>query len=114
MARRRRKLRETAPSTLDLPIAEEGAITETTIYPTIAAAFEDAIGGKPWFPQYSPGTQRTLKYAFYTAVAEALRTIAFRMNSEQSDSVFTDFGREIEAYDAELKQSLKDIDAELH
>jgi hypothetical protein len=97
----------------DLPIAEEGAITETTVYPTIEAAFEDAIGGKPWFASYSPGTQRTLKYAFYTAAAEMLRTVAFRMNSEQSDAVFNDLGAEISAYDDELRAAAKAYDAAL-
>jgi hypothetical protein len=98
----------------DLPIADEGVITETTIYLTIAAAFEDAIGSKPWFSQYSPGTQRTLKYAFYTAAAETLRTIAFRMNAEQSDAVFKDFDAELLAYDLELQAAAKSADAELH
>lgn len=103
MARRGRKTNKERAAPLNLPVSDEAAITETTIYPTIAAIFEEAIAGKPWFPQYSPGTQRTLKYALYTGVAEALRTIAFRMNAEQSDKVFDDFGRELAAYDRELQ-----------
>jgi hypothetical protein len=92
-----------APSTVDVPIADEGLITETTIYTTIAAIFEESIAGKPWFPQYSPGTQQTLRYVLYTGIAEALRTIAFRMNTDQNDSVFNDFGAELLAYDRELQ-----------
>lgn len=118
MARRRKKPAQNAsPEALNLPVSDEAAITETTIYPTIEAAFVEAIASKPWFPQYSPGTQRTLKYAFYTAVAETLRTIAFRMNAEQSEAVFIDFDRELRAYDLELQHEAAEaerVGLELH
>jgi hypothetical protein len=115
-ARKRQKRPQGAsPEAVNLPIADEGAITETTIFPTIAAIFDEAIANKPWFPQYSPGTQQTLKYALYTGIAEALRTVAFRMNMDQNDSVFTDFGAELLAYDRELQALFRDNpDLQLH
>lgn len=129
MGEARRKRKKAKPGLLDkpdstpyvdvrldgnLPIAEEGAITETTVYPTIEAMFTEAIAKMPWYPQYSPGTQRTIKFAFYTAIAETLRTVAFRMNADQNDSVFDDFGRELTAYDAELLRAVRNADSELH
>jgi hypothetical protein len=106
-----------ASPSLDLPISDEAAITQTTIYPTIAAIFEEAIATKPWFSQYSPGTQQTLKYALYTGIAEALRTFAFRMNAEQSEKVFDDFSRELLTYDRELQALAREAERaglELH
>ena len=73
-----------------------------------------AIAGKPWYPQYTEGTQQTLKYAFYTAIAETLRTLAFRLNMDQNDQVFVEFGNEIEAYDQWLQAAVKDAGLELH
>jgi hypothetical protein len=111
---KRKKAAPAAAAPLDLPIADESAITETTVYPTIAAMFAECIALKPWYPQYSPGTQHTIKYAFYTAIAETLRTVSFRANSEQNFSVFDDFGRELRAYDLELQRAAEQADNELH
>jgi hypothetical protein len=101
----------------DIPVADEGAITQTTIYPTLEAAWQDIVVALPWFEKYSPETRRTLRYAFYTAASEVLRTAAFRMNSEQNDKVFSDFDAEIRAYDRELQafcERAEHADAELH
>jgi len=87
----------------EVPVSDEAAITETTIYPTIEAIYQEALASKPWFPQYTPGTQQTLRYALYTGIAEALRTISFRMNTDQNDSVFSEFGMELLAYHRELQ-----------
>ena len=79
--------------------------------------WEECIASKPWFSQYSAGTQRTLKFAFYGAISEALRTVAFRMNMDQSDAVFGDFDRELSAYDKELQREAAEAERaglELH
>jgi hypothetical protein len=114
MGKRKKTAPQAAAAPFDLPIADEGAITETTVYPTIEAMFTECIASKPWYQQHSPGTQRTIKYAFYTAIAEALRTVSFRANSEQNFSVFDDFGRELRAYDLELQRAAGQADTELH
>src|SRR5262249_34383088 len=80
MARQRRvgKSRKSASrevEKIDIPVSDEAAITQTTVYATLEGMFTDAIASKPWFASYAPGTQRTIKYAFYTAAAETLRTI---------------------------------------
>jgi hypothetical protein len=111
-AKRRRKKPEAPP--IDLPITDQGEITQTTVYPTIAAMFAECIESKPWYAQYSPGTQRTIRFAFYGAISEALRTVAFRMNTDQNESVFNDFDRELRAYDLELQRAAGQADAELH
>ena len=105
------------PAVTKVPISDKAEITQTTIYLTLAAMWEDMVVSAMWFKQYSAETQCTLRYAFYTAASEVLRTTAFRMNSEQNDKVFSDFDAEIRAYDLEL-QAFCDradrADAELH
>jgi hypothetical protein len=111
MARTRRKKPEAKP--LALPIAEEGAITETTVYPTIEAMWAE-FSALPWFEKYSPGTQRTIRFAFFNAIAETLRTVAFRINMDQDTRVFDEFGAELQAYDKELQRQMREFDSELH
>lgn len=92
-----------ARSVIDLPSpADEGSISQTTIYPTIDAMFAESIAKLPWFEQYSRETRRTIRFAFVTAVAETLRTVAFRLNSDQNWDVYDEFGKEITAYNKEL------------
>ena len=111
-AKRRRK--KAKASEIDLPISDKAEITTTTIYSTIDAMFAECIASKSWFEKYSPGTQRTIKFAFYGGISEALRTVIFRMNADQSDAVFADFDRELRTYDLELQRAIERADAELH
>jgi hypothetical protein len=106
--RRREKIKA-----IDLPIADEASITTTTIYPTIEAMWLECIQSWPWFWKYSIETQRTLKFAFYTGIAESLRTIAFRLNADQSETVFSDFDLELRAYDKELQRLAETYSAAL-
>src|SRR6266446_6196130 len=99
-AKRRRKKAEP----IKLPIAGEGEITSTTLYPTIDAAFTEEITTKPWFEKYSPETRRMMKFVFVTAVAEMMRTVVFRIHTEDSGAVFDDLNKEIQAYDAGLRR----------
>lgn len=87
---------------VELPVAEEGEITQTTIFPTIGAMWED-MHRLSWFDKYSSDTRRTMKFMFYTAIAETLRTLSFRMNADQSDAVFGEFDAELRMYDRELQ-----------
>ena len=82
--------------------SDDASISQTTIYPTIDAMFAESIAKLPWFEQYSRETRRTIRFAFVTAVAETLRTVAFRLNSDQGWDVYDEFGKEIEAYNKEL------------
>jgi hypothetical protein len=100
-------------SPIDVPIADEGEISQTTIYPTIEAMWAE-FSGLPWLDRYSPGTQRTIRFAFYTAVAETMRTVSFRANSDQDFRVFDEFDRELRAYDKELQRAVQSANAELH
>jgi hypothetical protein len=97
---------------LDLPISDNPEITQTTIFPTIEAMWME-FSALPWFEKYSPETRRTLRFAFYTGVAETLRTIAFRINADQDTSVFTDFDKELRAYDRELQTAVEAYNAAL-
>jgi hypothetical protein len=97
-----------------LPIADEGEITSTTLYPTMAAAFAEEIATKPWFEKYSPETRRMMKFVFVTAVAEMMRTVVFRIHAEDNGAVFDDLNKEIEAYDAEMRRQRDEYAAELH
>lgn len=83
--------------------AEEGSIEQTTIYPTIDAIWLEAIVDKPWFDACSFEAKQVLKYVLYTAVAETLRTVAFRINADQDTRVFDELGKEILAYDRILQ-----------
>jgi hypothetical protein len=110
-AKRRRK--KAAP--IKLPIADKGEITSTTLYPTIDAAFAEEIATKPWFEKYSPETRRMMKFVFVTAVAEMMRTVVFRIHTEDNGAVFDDLNKEIEAYDADLRRQREAYNAaELH
>lgn len=99
------KRKKAAP---ELPVSDNAEITQTTIYPTLAAAWQDMVANLPWFEKYGSDTRRTIKYAFYMAAAEVLRTVAFRMNAEQNDKVFGDFDAEIRAYDLELQSAAEE------
>jgi hypothetical protein len=108
-AKRRRK----KAKPIELPIADEGEISQTTIYPTIAAMWAE-FSALPWFEKYSPGTQRTIRFAFFNAIAETLRTVAFRINADQDTHVFDEFGAELQTYDKELQRQMREYAAELH
>ena len=95
------KRRKAKSAAIELPIAEHDGISATDVFPTLAAMWED-FTQKPFFAAYSRETRQVLKFAFYRAVSESLRTVAFRMNSEGSDAVFDDLDREIRAFDREL------------
>lgn len=84
------------------PPADEGEISQTTIFPTIDAMFTESITKLPWFEHYSRETRRTIRFAFITAVAETLRTVAFRLNADQAWDVYDEFAKEIQAYNKEL------------
>ena len=88
---------------LDFPVSDNAEITTTTVFPSLAAMWED-VSSAPWFKEYSYETRRTLKFAFFMAAAETLRTVSFRMNAEQNEQVFSDFDAELRAYDLELQQ----------
>lgn len=81
---------------------EHGEISTTTVYPTIEAMFLEEIASKPWFEKYSRETRRMIRYTFVTAVAETLRTVAYRINADQGTQVFDEFDKEIQAYDLEM------------
>lgn len=98
---------------IDLPISDNAEITQTSIYPTIEAMWLESVASLPWFEKYSPETRRTLKFVFYTAASETLRTIAFRINADQSDNVFTDMDVELRAYDKELQRLAEEFAAAL-
>lgn len=88
---------------IDLPIADEGSIEQTTVYPTIEAIWLEAIVDKPWFDASTFEAKQVLKYVLHTAVAETLRTVAFRMNSDQNTRIFDELGKELLAYDRTLQ-----------
>lgn len=111
-AKRRRKKAE--PVTL--PIADKGEITSTTLYLTIETAFAEEIAAQPWFEKYSPVTQRVMKEIFYTGVAEMMRTVVYRVHTEDNGAVFDDLDKEIQAFNADIarhRAALKDV-SELH
>jgi hypothetical protein len=54
------------------------------------------------------------KFAFYTAVSETLRTIAYRLNADQNSSVFDDFDKELRGYDRELQRIATEYAAALN
>jgi len=108
-----RSVKSRSAPQVDVPIADEAAITETTIYPTIEAMWSE-FSALPWFEKYSPGTQRTIRFAFFNAIAETLRTVAFRINADQDTRVFDEFGAELRAYDKELQRQMREHDAALN
>lgn len=108
------KRRKDKNKPIELPVSDKAEISETTIYPTIEAMWIESIQKLPWFMDYSRETRRTLKFTFYTAVAETLRTVSFRMNADQTDQVFGDFDKELRAYDRELQHAVEQASAELH
>ena len=77
--------------------------------------FAECFTAQDWFKAYSPGTQRTIKFAAYAAVSEMMRLIIFRLNSDQNESVFEDLGRELLAYDLYLQHAAAAVESlELH
>jgi uncharacterized FlgJ-related protein len=112
---KRRKQRDTVPAQagIDIPVSDNPEITQTTIYPTIEAMWAE-FSALPWFAKYNSGTQRTIRFAFFNAIAETLRTIAFRINADQDTRVFDEFGAELQAYDKELQRQMREYNAELN
>jgi hypothetical protein len=110
-AKRRRK--KAAP--IELPITDGGPeITATTIFPTLDSMWMDFVERLPLLKDCSRERREMTKFAFYTSAAEVLRTVAFRINSDQSTAVFDDFDRELRAYDRELQRAAENYAAELN
>src|SRR5258708_1418688 len=99
MGEAKRRRRQAKP--IKLPIADSPEITATDIFPTLDAMWLE-FSGHPALQDISRERREMTKYAFYTAIAETLRTIAFRLNADQNSSVFDDFDKELRAYDREL------------
>lgn len=97
------KKRRKAAEPIQLPIADQPEITATEIFPTIDAMWLE-FAGHPALQDVSRERREMTKYAFYTGVAEALRTVAYRINVDQDTRVFDDFGKELQAYDRELQR----------
>jgi hypothetical protein len=108
-ARRRRKKAEP----IKLPIADNPEITATDIFPTIDAMWLE-FSGHPALQDVSRERREMTKFAFYTAIAETLRTIAFRLNADQNSSVFDDFDKELRTYDRELRRTAESYAAALN
>jgi hypothetical protein len=108
-AKRRRKKAEP----VELPIADSPEITATTIFPTIDAMWLE-FSGHPALQNISRERREMTKFAFYTGIAETLRTISFRLNADQSTAVFDDFAKELRAYDRDLQRLAESYAAELH
>lgn len=102
------KRRKQKNKPIEVPVSDNAEISETSIYPTIEAMWIESIQKLPWFEKYSPETKRTLKFTFYTAIAETLRTVAFRINADQDTRVFDEFGGELQAYDKELHRQMQE------
>jgi len=111
-AKRRRK--KAKPQPLDLPISDDASITTTTIYPTIDAMWLETIANHPALQDVSRERREMTKYAFYTAVSETLRTVAFRINADQDTRVFDEFDKELRAYDKELQRTAERYNAALN
>lgn len=108
-SKRRRKRAEP----IELPIADAPDITVTEIFPTIDAAWLE-FAKHPALQDVSRERREMTKFAFYTGVSEALRTVAYRINSDQDTRVFDDFGKELQAYDRELQRIAKEYAATAH
>ena len=108
-----RKRRRKAAEPITLPIADQPEITATEIFPTVDAMWLE-FSAHPALQDISRERREMTKYAFYTAVSETLRTIAYRMNTDQDTRVFDDFGKELQAYDRELQRIAKDYAAALN
>jgi hypothetical protein len=99
-----RKRREKVAEPINLPISEGGPeITATDIFPTIDAMWLD-FAKHPALQDVSRARREMTKFAFYTAIAETLRTVAYRINVDQDTRVFDDFDKELKAYDRELQR----------
>ena len=109
-----RKRRATAAEPFEIPVSDNPEITQTTIFPTIDAMWLECIANHPALQDVSRARREMTKFAFYTGISEALRTIAFRLNTDQNESVFDDFGKELLAYDRELQQQASNYAAELN
>jgi hypothetical protein len=97
-----KRRRKPAPI-IELPIAETEGLTATDIFPTIDAMWGD-FAAKPFLRDVTRERRQMTKFAFYTAISEALRTVAFRINADQDTGVFDDFDRELRAFDRELAE----------
>lgn len=100
--------------TLNVPVTDNGPdITATDIFPTVDAMWLE-FAKHPALQDVSRERREMTKYAFMTAISETLRTVAFRMNADQSTAVFDDFGAELQAYDRELQRIAKSYAAALN
>jgi hypothetical protein len=88
---------------VDLPVSDEAAIFETTVFPTIEAIWLECIVDKPFIEVSTFESKQIYKWIAYTIAAELLRLVAFRMNADQDTRVFDDIGKEILAYDRALQ-----------
>jgi hypothetical protein len=121
-AKRRRKASKpkpisaakTAVFTDYVPISDTPEISTTTIYPTIDAMWLETIANHPAMQDVSRERREMTKYAFYTAVSETLRTVAFRINADQDTRIFDEFGKELRAYDKELQRAAESYAAALN
>jgi hypothetical protein len=93
--------KRTRKQPIELPIAERPGITATDIFPTLGAIWDD-IASKPFLQDATRERRQMAKYVAYRAVSEALRTISFRMNADQADTIFNEIDAELRAHDREL------------
>jgi len=91
---------------IEVPISDNAEISQTTVYPNLESMWQECVATSTYFQKYSPETKRTIKFAFYTAVAETLRTVIFRMNMDGDDRVFGEFDKELRIYDLELQSAI--------
>jgi hypothetical protein len=102
------KRRKGKPAAIELPIAEQDGITATDIFPTLAAIWDDIANTKhpgddaPFLQKHSRETRQMTQWAAYRAVSEVLRTVCFRVNADQADTVFGELDAEIRAFDRQL------------
>ena len=101
--RERAKKPEPADAPVDAPIDGVPGVTATDIFPTLDAMWSD-LTTRPFFQAYSPDTRMMMKYVLIWTASEVMRTIAFRINDDQSMTVFDEFDKEIQAYDREMQR----------
>lgn len=105
------KRRKQKPKPVEFQVSDKAEISETTIYPTIEAMWQEEIVVKPWFGNCSAVMQRALRDATFTAASEMARTIIFRINADQDFRVFDEIQREI---DGENRNRDLEVGAILH
>lgn len=108
-AKRRRKKAEP----INLPIADNPEITVAEIFPSIDAAWLD-FAKHPALQDVSRERREMTKFAFYTAAAEVIRLVIYRLNADQNESVFGELDTELRAYDSELRRVASEYAAGLN